>query len=297
MLVFSINRHKKSGIYRRFTSRLSIYCVRRLIPVAFATLTAPNQKPGTDHDEIISSAGEHLVGGDGVVGTYQFIQRIGYATNTHIAALVGYETTRNTHSHLILHIPDDETERFLARLDRVDMKCLYGGDRHSHFQLWDGDKGDAYSLAKLDRLSRDPLTQMTAERVLAKSGARIISVAGEGTEGEDPAQVLLRRIMGAVAEAEASFTGARVREALRAKKERGERLGRPPFGFQRRPGAPGLIPDKRFPEALRVMELRDQGHTYKFIGDQMGFTLNKVFRIVSRWGDAQSLLERAQHYE
>lgn len=145
MLVFSINRHKKSGIYRRFTSRLSIYCVRRLIPVAFATLTAPNQKSGTDHDEIISSAGEHLVGGDGVVGTYQFIQRIGYATNTHIAALVGYETTRNTHSHLILHIPDDETERFLARLDRVDMKCLYGGDRHSHFQLWDGDKGDAYS--------------------------------------------------------------------------------------------------------------------------------------------------------
>lgn len=158
-------------------------------------------------------------------------------------------------------------------------------------------EADALVVAKLDRLSRDPLTQMTAERVLAKSGARIISVAGEGTEGEDPAQVLLRRIMGAVAEAEASFTGARVREALRAKKERGERLGRPPFGFQRRPGAPGLIPDKRFPEALRVMELRDQGHTYKFIGDQMGFTLNKVFRIVSRWGDAQSLLERAQHYE
>jgi site-specific DNA recombinase len=158
-------------------------------------------------------------------------------------------------------------------------------------------EADALVVAKLDRLSRDPLTQMTAERVLAKAGARVVSVAGEGTEGEDPAQVLLRRIMGAVAEAEASFTGARVKEALRAKKARGERLGRPPFGFQLRPGGGGLTPDKHFPEALRVMELRDQGHTYKSIGQETGFTQNKVFRIVSRWGDASSLLERAQGYE
>jgi DNA invertase Pin-like site-specific DNA recombinase len=144
-------------------------------------------------------------------------------------------------------------------------------------------EADALVVAKLDRLSRDPLTQMTAERVLAKAGARVVSVAGEGTEGEDPAQVLLRRIMGAVAEAEASFTGARVKEA--------------PFGFQLRQGGGGLTPDKHFPEALRVMELRDQGLTYKSIGQETGFTQNKVFRIVSRWGDASSLLERAQGYE
>jgi hypothetical protein len=119
--------------------------VRRLIPIAFATLTAPNQEPGTDYDEILSSAGEHLVGSDKVVGTYQFIQRIGFATNTHIAPLIGYERTRNTHSHLILHIPEDEQDRFLSRLLRVDRAALYGGRRHLHFDLWDADRGSTYT--------------------------------------------------------------------------------------------------------------------------------------------------------
>ena len=158
-------------------------------------------------------------------------------------------------------------------------------------------EAEALVVAKLDRLSRDPLTQMTAERALAKSGARVVSVAGEGTEGEDPAQVLLRRIMGAVAEAEASFTGARVKAALKAKKDRGERLGRPPFGFQLRPGGGGLQPNQDFPFALQVMELRDEGNTYKSIAGTTGFTLNKVFRIVSRWGSSSALLERAENYE
>jgi hypothetical protein len=119
--------------------------VRKLIPIAFATLTAPNLEPGTHRDEILSAAGEHLVGGDGVVGTYQFIQRIGFATNTHIASLIGYERTRNIHSHLILHIPEDEQDRFLSRLLRVDRAALYGGRRHLHFELYDGDRGSTYS--------------------------------------------------------------------------------------------------------------------------------------------------------
>lgn len=158
-------------------------------------------------------------------------------------------------------------------------------------------EADALVVAKLDRLSRDPLTQMTVERALAKTGARVISIAGEGTEGEDPAQVLLRRIMGAVAEAEASFTGARVKEALRAKKERGERIGRPPFGFSIAPGGEGLTPNSDYQEALTVMEMRDDGKTYKVISNEMGFTVNKVFRIVRRWGTASGLKEKAVSYE
>jgi len=123
---------------------LLLTTVRRLIPIAFATLTAPNQEWGTDYSKILSATGEHLVGGDSVVGTYQFVQRIAYATNTHIAPFVGYETTRNTHSHLILHIPEDETDRFLSRLGRVGRAALYGGRRHLHFELYDADRGDTY---------------------------------------------------------------------------------------------------------------------------------------------------------
>jgi len=161
----------------------------------------------------------------------------------------------------------------------------------------------ALVVAKLDRLSRDPLTQLTVERALAKTGARVISAAGEGTEGEDPSQVLLRRIMGAVAEAEASVIGARVKAALAAKKARGERLGRPPFGFQLRPGGGGLVPNDDYEKALRCMDLRDQGATYREITEELeqeigeSWTINKVFRIVRKWGDLQTLELAGEHYE
>lgn len=119
--------------------------MKRFIPIAFATLTAPNSDSFLDKNEILSVAGAHLVGAPGVVGTYQYIQRVGFATNTHIAALVGYETTLNTHSHLILHVPEDEAERFHSRAHRINGPDLYGWERHSHFELWDGERGNAYS--------------------------------------------------------------------------------------------------------------------------------------------------------
>ena len=85
-------------------------------------------------------------------------------------------------------------------------------------------------MKAIDRLSRDPLVQLTIERTLMRAGVRVVSAAGEGTQDDAPANVFLRRIMAAQGELEASLTAARTRAALRAKRERGERLGRPPFG-------------------------------------------------------------------
>ena len=101
-------------------------------------------------------------------------------------------------------------------------------------------------VAKLDRLSRDPMEMLIIERTVQKTGGRIVSCAGEGTASDEPSQVLMRRVMSAVAENEAAMISQRTRVALAAKKARGERLGRPPFGFEVHEGV--LIPGTLFPE-------------------------------------------------
>jgi DNA invertase Pin-like site-specific DNA recombinase len=116
---------------------------------------------------------------------------------------------------------------------------------------------DVLVIKAVDRLARDPLIHLTIEKTLTKLGVRIVSVSGEGTENDDPASVFYRRIMSATSELEASLISARTKQALAAKKARGERLGRPPFGFTVKKGK--LVPkDNEDYEVVRlVLKLRD----------------------------------------
>jgi DNA invertase Pin-like site-specific DNA recombinase len=109
-----------------------------------------------------------------------------------------------------------------------------------------GGKAEVLLVAKLDRLSRDPLNMLIIEKTIEKAGGRVVSCAGEGTATDDPADVLMRRVMAAVGENEAAMISQRTRVALAAKKARGERLGRPPFGFAVHEDE--LVPGPLFPE-------------------------------------------------
>ena len=90
--------------------------------------------------------------------------------------------------------------------------------------------GDALVVSKRDRLSRDPVSTAVVERMVAKKKARIVSTAGEGTDGDSPTDVLLRRVVDAFAEHERLVIAARTRAALQSKKRRGQRVGTVPFG-------------------------------------------------------------------
>jgi len=93
------------------------------------------------------------------------------------------------------------------------------------------ESGDVLLVAKRDRLGRDPLVVAMIEATVARRKARIVSSAGEGTEGDDPSQVLMRRMVDAFSEYERLIIKARTKAALGAKKARGERTGGIPFGF------------------------------------------------------------------
>lgn len=92
-------------------------------------------------------------------------------------------------------------------------------------------RGAVLLVAKRDRLARDVVACAVVERMVKKRGGRIVSVAGEGTDSDDATSVLMRRIVDAFSEHERLVIAARTRAALQAKKRRGERAGRVPYGY------------------------------------------------------------------
>jgi len=92
-------------------------------------------------------------------------------------------------------------------------------------------KGDVLLVAKRDRLGRDPFVIAMIEAAVKRAGGRVVSAAGEGTDGDGPTDVLMRRIVDAFGEYERLVIKARTKAALGAKKRRGERTGKVPLGY------------------------------------------------------------------
>ena len=87
-------------------------------------------------------------------------------------------------------------------------------------------------IEKLDRLARDLMVQEATIEDLQKHGFTLVSVAEPDLMASDPTRILMRQLMGAVAQYDKSqivlkLRGARMR--MRAKEGRCE--GRKPYGF------------------------------------------------------------------
>lgn len=131
-------------------------------------------------------------------------------------------------------------------------------------------KGDVLIVAKRDRLGRDPLVVAMIESAVQRKGARIISVAGEGTDSDSPSDILMRRMVDAFAEYERLVIGARTKAALQAKKARGESTGYIAYGYQL--SADGVhieeCPDEQ--ATLRKVELlRQSGMSLRKVADEL----------------------------
>lgn len=131
--------------------------------------------------------------------------------------------------------------------------------------------GDVLIIAKRDRLSRDVLLACWIDKEVARKRARIVSAAGEGTEADDPSNILMRRIIDSFAEYERRVIAARTKAALQAKRARGERVGSVPFGFSLDANGMTLVEDDREQYAIRVMvNLRaSRGWSYRRIIDEL----------------------------
>ncbi len=125
-------------------------------------------------------------------------------------------------------------------------------------------------IERLDRLARDLMVQETIIADLRKHGFELLSVAEPDLMANDPTRILVRQMMGAVAQYEKSqivlkLRGARMRK--RAKEGRCE--GRKPYGFYAGEG-----------EALeRIKALRAEGMGF----DRVAAKLNEE-RVPTRTG-------------
>ena len=118
-------------------------------------------------------------------------------------------------------------------------------------------KGAILVVAKRDRLGRDPMVLAMIESAVKRKGARIVSVAGEGTESDDPSSILMRRLVDAFSEYERLIIGSRTKSALKAKRDKGQRVGHIPFGKKLATDGIHLEPSKTEKTTLSIMhELR-----------------------------------------
>lgn len=150
-------------------------------------------------------------------------------------------------------------------------------------------KATHFVVAKLDRLSRSPFILLTLERQFERMGLHLVSTAGEGTANNEPASVLMRRMLQAVAEHEQAMISQRVKVALAQKKERGEWVGRPPTGFTVKDG--NLIPGPMFQQVYDLVSrynyeqitMRDLTSEYRKQYPGEGWHLKRVWNILNRW--------------
>ena len=108
------------------------------------------------------------------------------------------------------------------------------------------------------------------EKEVKRRGARIISAAGEGTDNDDPSNVLMRTIVDAFAEYERNLISARTAAAMAQKRKRGEKTGGDvPFGYRLLEGGRLAVE----PEEQKVLELirklREAGESYRKIGAEL----------------------------
>ncbi len=105
-------------------------------------------------------------------------------------------------------------------------------------------------VEKLDRLARDLMVQETIIGDLRKHGFELLSVAEPDLLQDDPTRILMRQLMGAVAQYEKAMIVIKLRGAReRTKARTGRCEGRKPFGHY--PGEKAVLE--------RMRALRDTG--------------------------------------
>jgi DNA invertase Pin-like site-specific DNA recombinase len=131
-------------------------------------------------------------------------------------------------------------------------------------------RGDVLLVAKRDRLGRDPIAVAMIEAAVRRKGARVVSVAGEGTENDDPTSVLMRRIVDAFGEYERLIIAARTRAAMQAKIRRGYRCGAVRFGYDLAPDGKTLVENASEQDAIREMRaMKGRGESLRAIAEAL----------------------------
>lgn len=143
-------------------------------------------------------------------------------------------------------------------------------------------KGDILIVAKRDRIARDPIISAMVEAAVERKKAKIVSAAGEGTDANGPSDILMRRLIDAFAEFERNIIKQRTKDALGAKKKRGERVGHIPFGWKLGEGKSIVVEEGEQKILYTIREMTESGSSTRDIANHLN--VQEIFnRRGKRW--------------
>lgn len=132
--------------------------------------------------------------------------------------------------------------------------------------------GDATSLVvyRFDRLARDLILQETIIARLDTAGASVMSVSEPAMEGDDATRVMVRQMLGVIAEYERAIIRGRMASGKAAKVAKGGYGGgRPAYGLKAAQGA--LVPNEDEQAIVAVVaEMRKAEASYRDIAKALG---------------------------
>lgn len=148
-------------------------------------------------------------------------------------------------------------------------------------------EGDVLIVAKRDRLARDMLLACWIEKEVAKRGGRIISASGEGTNGDDPTAILMRRIVDAFSEYERLVIKSRTKAALAVKRANGKRISRTPFGYNLAADGTTLVVNPAEQAVVaEILAMRNRGLSFEKIAATLTDRRIPTKRGNGRWNQA-----------
>jgi DNA invertase Pin-like site-specific DNA recombinase len=128
---------------------------------------------------------------------------------------------------------------------------------------------DGLIVYRLDRLARKLLFQETVMGRMRDAGAEVVSVTEPDIDSEDETRVLVRQVLGAIAQYERAVIRGRMMAGKAAKVAKGGYGGgRPRFGYRAEAGK--LVPDPVEQEAVTlVRQLRADGLSLREIAARL----------------------------
>ena len=123
-------------------------------------------------------------------------------------------------------------------------------------------KGEVLLVAKRDRLGRDVVLVKMIERLVAQRKASIHAL--NGAIGDSPEAQFMNGILDLSSAYEVALIRARTKAALQAKKARGERMGKLPYGFTVAEDGVHVVPCPHEQTVLqRIAVFRREGYSLR----------------------------------
>lgn len=140
---------------------------------------------------------------------------------------------------------------------------------------------DALIVTNLDRFSRNPKDVISEIDWLNEIDVDFVSI-DQSIDTSTTTGEMVMVLISYLNRMEREKTVEKIKKSLKRKKEKGEPLGRPPFGLRYSDDKSSFLPDQNFHRALKAIKLRERGQSLQQIRNKTGIPTSTVSRLTDR---------------